>query len=115
MKTEARKVVLMARTAALTKKHALGLNEAKIKVMKEKLEIETDLDASEAEINVLESFEKFPQGNPVDEMNMYLEEQQRPFQVSITTEHQQSAVDYASINVIPKTLLQNTMQSKQYL
>ncbi len=103
------------------KKHALELEEAKIRVMKEKLKVETDLAAPEAEINVLKNYERFPQDsqdNPVDGMNVIntqLEEQRKAFQVYITSEHEQSLANYAPINVVPKTLLQRTMQSKQLL
>ncbi len=103
MKAEAKKAALMARAASLEKKHALELEEAKIRVMKEKLKVKTDLAASEAEINVFKNYERFPQvsqDNPVDGMNMIntqLEEQRKPFQVSITMEHEQSLANYAPI------------------
>ncbi len=41
MKAEAKKAALMARAASLEKKHALELEEAKIRVMKEKLKVKT--------------------------------------------------------------------------
>lgn len=121
MKAEAKKAALMARAASLAKKHALELEEAKIREMKEKLKVETDLAASEAEISVFKNYERLPQDsqdNPVDGMEMMntqLEEQRKPFRVSITSEHERSPVNYAPIYVVPKTPLQRSMQSKQLL
>lgn len=58
LKAEAKKAAWKKRAAVFEKKQQLELEEAKLRAMKEKLDLDTDIAAAKAEIQVYKSFEK---------------------------------------------------------
>lgn len=69
---QAEKAALMERVAALQKKHDLEAQEERLKRKKEQLELETELAATNAKINVLESMGSRNSSRVSDGMNSYL-------------------------------------------
>lgn len=72
IKAQAEKAALMERVAALQKKHDLEAQEERLKRKKEQLELETELAATNAKINVLESMGSRNSSRVSDGMNSYL-------------------------------------------
>lgn len=72
IKAQAEKAALMERVAALQKRHDLEAQEEQLKRKKEQLELETELAATTAKINVLESMGSRNSSRVSDGMNSYL-------------------------------------------
>ena len=71
-KAQAENAALMERVAALKKKHELEAQEEQLKRKKEQLELETELAATNAKINVLEALGSRSSSRVSDGMNSYL-------------------------------------------
>lgn len=72
IKAQAEKAALMERVAALKKKHELEAQEEQLKRKKEQLELETELAATNAKINILEALGSRSSSRVSDGMNSYL-------------------------------------------
>ncbi|XP_061106388.1 uncharacterized protein LOC133134038 [Conger conger] len=113
LKAEAEKAALLQRTAALQKKHALERERIEVQNAIERVELETELAAAQAKVQVFECIDveatnsKFTSTElselPGDGMNAYLESHYARIHPEL------SPVQYAKISVVPKTPLQRVL------
>lgn len=104
------KAALLARAAALKKKHALEMEKAHLNTRMEQMELEISLAESDAKLKVSEDFESKNEqliatseqhGQNGNGMNEYLENYQEKTDETVIPEA--SAVEFAGLGAIPKT------------
>ncbi|XP_032425050.1 uncharacterized protein LOC116723928 [Xiphophorus hellerii] len=101
-KAKAEQAAALARVAALKEKHALQMEEAKLKLKMEQIELEADLAASTAKIKTLQSDEVDQKPSLGDGMNEYYSSHQEPESI-------EGNVEFMQLGAIPKTPLQRTI------
>ncbi|XP_043965633.1 uncharacterized protein LOC122827096 [Gambusia affinis] len=101
-KAKAEQAAALARVAALKEKHDLQIEEAKLKLRMEQIELQADLAASTAKIKTLQSDEVDQKPSLGDGMNEYYSSHQE-------LDSREGKVEFMQLGVIPKTPLQQTI------
>lgn len=113
LKVATERASLLARAAALERKHALDMEKAQLKTKMEQMELEMNLAESEAKLKGLDNFESqneqqlpthAPQAQHGDGMNGYLETYHE--NTDATANSETSPVEFVKLGAIPKTPLQ---------
>ena len=111
IKAQAEKAALMERVAALKKKHELEAQEEQLKRKKEQLELETELAATNAKINVLEAMGSRSSSRVSDGMNSYLRKGTAHYETS--SQSSPHTNKYVSDQVQQRHVLMETESSSQ--